>query len=200
MKTWPVFGICVIQVILLLAHWFLFHTWIEFWDAPSAAAVLSLRIAMLVLAFSFVFAALLSFKYSNALVTAIYKFAAVWLGFLNYLFFAACLSWVAWYVWAATKMSADPQAARPWIAGTLCRSCDRRRRLRHAECSRNSHTQNFSNAAGIAGKLARPSRRADERHTPGPRQRRKVQPTAGCDGTRFKAGHCFYPWRPVRRN
>jgi predicted MPP superfamily phosphohydrolase len=119
LKTWPVFGIFVIQVILLLAHWFLFHTWIEFWDAPSAAAMLLLRTALLVLAFSFVFAALLSFKYSNALVTIIYKFAATWLGFLNYLFFAACLSWVAWYVWAAVKMSPDPQAARPWIAGTL---------------------------------------------------------------------------------
>ncbi len=119
MKTWPIFGLFVIQLILLLAHWFLFHTWIEFWDAPSAAAALLLRIAMLALAFSFVFAALLSFKYSNALVTVLYKFSAVWLGFLNYLFFAACLSWLAWYVWAAVKMSADPQAARPWIAGTL---------------------------------------------------------------------------------
>ena len=120
MKTWPVFGIFVIQVILLLAHWFLFHTWIEFWDPPGATAVLALRIVLLVLAFSFVFAALLSFKYSNWLVTVIYKFAAIWLGFLNYLFFAACLSWLAWFIWAATKISADPAASRPWIGGTLC--------------------------------------------------------------------------------
>jgi uncharacterized protein len=119
LKTWPVFGIFVIQVILLLAHWFLFHTWIEFWDAPSASAELVLRIVLIVLAFSFVFAALLSFKYSNVLVTVIYKFAAIWLGFLNYLFFAACLSWLAWYIWAAAKVSADPTAARPWIAAVF---------------------------------------------------------------------------------
>lgn len=119
MKTWPVFGISVIQVILLLAHWFLFHTWIEFWDAPSVDAVLVLRIALLVLAFSFVFAALLSFKYSNLTVTVIYKFAAIWLGFLNYLFFAACMSWLTWYIWSAAKISADPAAARQWIAAAF---------------------------------------------------------------------------------
>jgi len=119
LKTWPVFGILVIQTILLLAHWFLFHTWIEFWDAPSDSAVLSLRIVLLVLAFSFVFAALLSFKYSNLLVTVIYKFAAIWLGFLNYLFFAACLSWLAWYVWMIVKSGPTIATARPWIGGTL---------------------------------------------------------------------------------
>jgi uncharacterized protein len=119
LKTWPVFGIFVIQVILLLAHWYLFHTWIEFWDPPSANEVLALRIVLLVLAFSFVFAALLSFKFSNLTVTIIYKCAAIWLGFLNYLFVSACISWVAWYVWALAKLSADPAAARPLIAITF---------------------------------------------------------------------------------
>jgi len=119
LKTWPIFGIFVIQVILLLAHWFLFHTWIEFWDPPSASTSLLLRVVLLALAFSFVFAVLLSFKYSNLTVTVIYKFAAIWLGFLNYLFFAACLTWLAWYIWALAKVSADPAAARPWIAISL---------------------------------------------------------------------------------
>ncbi len=119
MKVWPVFGIFFVQVILLLTHWFLFHTWIAFLDAPSAQAVLVLRIVLLVLALSFVFAALLSFKYSNPLVTFIYKLAAVWLGLFNYLFFAACLSWIAWYVWAASGISTNPMQARPWIAGML---------------------------------------------------------------------------------
>lgn len=119
MKAWPVLGIFLVQVILLLAHWFLYYTWIEFWDSPSLSAALVLRVVLLVLAFSFVFAALLSFRYSNPLVTAIYKFAAVWLGFLNYLFFAACLSWPAWYVWVDMRLSRNPAAARPWIAGVL---------------------------------------------------------------------------------
>ncbi len=119
LKTWPVFGIFVIQVILLLVHWFLFHTWLEFWDAPGAITVLALRIVLLALAFSFVVAALLSFKFSNPPVIALYRFAAAWLGFVIYLFLAACLSWLAWYLWAATRISTDPMAARPWIAGTL---------------------------------------------------------------------------------
>ncbi len=119
MKAWPVLGISLIEIILLLAHWFLFHTWIAFWDAPSAAAILALRVALLVLAFSFVAAALLSFRFSNPLVVLIYKFAAVWLGFLNYFFWAACLSWLTWYAWLAVGQSADPAVRRPMIAGVL---------------------------------------------------------------------------------
>ncbi len=49
----------------------------------------------------------------------IYKVAAVWLGFLNYLFMAACLSWLVWYSWLALRFTPGPSAARPWIAGVL---------------------------------------------------------------------------------
>ena len=119
MKAWPVLGISLIEVILLIAHWFLFHTWIEFWGDPSSTAVLTLRVALLVLAFSFIVAALLSFRFANPLVVLIYKIAAVWLGFLNYLLLAACLSWLAWYAWLASGLSANPAAARPLIAGGL---------------------------------------------------------------------------------
>lgn len=119
MKAWPVLGISLIQVFLLLAHWFLYHTWMVFLGDPSPGAILALKGSLLVLAFSFVVAALLSFKFSNTLVTLIYKFAAVWLGFLNYLFFAACFSWLAWYAWLVVRPGANPDATRPWIAGAL---------------------------------------------------------------------------------
>ena len=119
MKAWPILGISTIEFLLLLAHWFLFHTWVEFWDAPSPATVLVLRVVMMVLAFSFVAAALLSFRFSNPVVILIYKLAAVWLGFLNYFFWAACLSWLAWYAWLASGLSADPSVGRPLIAGVL---------------------------------------------------------------------------------
>jgi hypothetical protein len=112
-------GISIIEVILLLAHWFLFHTWIAFWDAPSPATVLALRVVMLILAFSFVAAALLSFRFSYPLVLLLYKLAAIWLGFLNYFFLAACLSWLAWYTWLVSGLSANPSAERPMIAGLL---------------------------------------------------------------------------------
>jgi hypothetical protein len=100
---------------LLAAHWFLFHTWIAFWSAPGAATVLAVRAVVLVLAFSFVFASLLSFRFSNPLVDFFYRCAAIWLGFLNYLFFAACLSWLVWYAVVALQLGFNPAVVRPFI-------------------------------------------------------------------------------------
>ncbi len=119
MKAWPVLGISLIQVFLLLAHWFLYHTWIAFLDPPAPATVLALCATLSLLAFSFVAAALLSFRFSNPLVSFLYWFAAVWLGFLNYFFWAACLSWPVWYAWRVLHLTANPAAQRPLIAGAL---------------------------------------------------------------------------------
>ena len=38
MKAWPVVPIVVIQVILLLAHWFVYSTWVAFWPGLTPAA------------------------------------------------------------------------------------------------------------------------------------------------------------------
>jgi len=107
------------QVFLCLAHWFIYHTWICFMVHPSPGAVLALRCALIVMAFSFIAAALLSFRFSNFAVALLYKVAAVWLGFLNFFFLAACLSWMAWYALLLTGLSANPTAARPLICGVL---------------------------------------------------------------------------------
>src|ERR1039458_7430981 len=91
LKAWPVFAILVIQVLLLLGHWFVYSTCIAFWSGLAPATAADLRIAMLILAFSFVVASLLSFRYSNPLVRLVYWAAAVWLGFLNFFFWASVL-------------------------------------------------------------------------------------------------------------
>ena len=53
------------------------------------------------------------------MIRFIYKAAAVWLGFLNYLFWAACLSWLVWFaLWAAPRHP-NAAAARPWINGAF---------------------------------------------------------------------------------
>jgi uncharacterized protein len=116
LKAWPVLGIAIIQLLLLLAHWFLYDTWIAFDGDPGPAADLALRAALLVLACSFVVVSLLSFYSANPLVKAIYRLSAVWLGFLNFLFFGACLGWLAWGALLLTRV--DPNAAlhRPLIA------------------------------------------------------------------------------------
>lgn len=117
MKRWPLLGISVVQLILFLAHWFLYDTWIVFWPGLSAAGRTDLRIALLVLAFSFVPAALLSFRSSNPLLRLFYNSAVIWLGFLNFLFLAAVASWPVWgIVWLAGGRGAD---VRPWISGSL---------------------------------------------------------------------------------
>lgn len=94
MKTWPVLGITFIQFLLLLAHWFIYHTWVVFWWPLSAPATLALRTSIFLLAFSFMTAALLGFYYTNWLVKLLYRLAAIWLGLLNFFFFAACLCWL----------------------------------------------------------------------------------------------------------
>jgi hypothetical protein len=69
------------------------------------------------LAFSFIVAALLSFRFSGILIGAFYKIAAVWLGFLNYFFIAACLSRLASF---ACMISGLHQfRLRPSIAAVL---------------------------------------------------------------------------------
>ncbi len=116
MKAWPVLGIAFIQITFLLDNWFLYHAWVAFCGQPASAADLALRAVLLVLACCFVVAALLSFYSANLLVRAIYRVAAVWMGFLNFLFWAACLSWFAWWVLLVSRL--DPAAAqhRPLIA------------------------------------------------------------------------------------
>lgn len=102
MKAWPLVGISVVQLILFLAHCFLYITWTTFWPGLGAGARADLRIVLVLLAFSFVPAALLSFRFSNPLLSLYYKAAVTWLGFLNFLFLAAIAAWPIWLVvWLA---------------------------------------------------------------------------------------------------
>lgn len=117
MKAWPFFGIFLIQIILLLAHWFLFHTWIAFWPGVATGAASWLRGVLLILAFTFAASSLLSFRFSSLAVRMFYKISSVWLGLLNYFFLAACLSWLTWYAMLAFG-SASP-TGRPMIAAGL---------------------------------------------------------------------------------
>lgn len=97
MRAWPVVAICTIQALLLLAHWFIFHTWIAFWGSTSAGATLALRAVLFGLGLSFVVTALLSFRFANPLVIFIYRIAATWLGFMTMFLVASFACWAAWY-------------------------------------------------------------------------------------------------------
>ena len=90
--------VVVVQLILFLAHWFVYETNAFFWPELDARQTTILRICTLLLSVSFVAASLLAFRYWNAFVRGFYRAAAVWLGFLNFLFLAACSAWVVYVV------------------------------------------------------------------------------------------------------
>ena len=83
--------IAVVQVVLLLAHYFLYQTW-TFRNAPRHPGWLQAGLG--VLSVSFVAASILAFSYTSAPVRAFYKAAAVWMGFLSFLFTAALAAWI----------------------------------------------------------------------------------------------------------
>jgi len=107
------------QVILSVAHWFLYHTVIAFLPGLDAQAVWALRIVIFLLAFSFMTAAMLSFRTSALPIRIFYKIAAIWLGFLNFFFLAACLCWLIWYALPVFGMHPDPATVRPLLCGVL---------------------------------------------------------------------------------
>lgn len=83
--------IVIIQSVLFLTHFFLYATW-TFSAGGSHALWVKLMVALL--SMSFVAASLLAFRYTNVLVRAFYRAAAVWTGLVSFLFAAAISSWI----------------------------------------------------------------------------------------------------------
>jgi predicted MPP superfamily phosphohydrolase len=121
LRAWAVFAVAFLQAILVSTHWFIYHTLVSFWPPflPMTPIGLEyLRGALFLLSISFIIAALLGYRYSNIFVSLIYKIAAVWLGILNFLFWAACLCWIAAFLLGVAAPRVDT-AARPWIGTVL---------------------------------------------------------------------------------
>jgi len=88
----------VIQSILFLTHFLIYKTWTF---VPAGSDVSSspwLKVIVGLLSVSFLTASLLAFRYSNPAVRTLYRIAAVWLGIVSFLFFAAVASWVVFGV------------------------------------------------------------------------------------------------------
>src|SRR5260370_297634 len=83
----------VVQTILFLTHFFIYKTW-TFALTGNEATALWLRMTVSVLSVSFLGTSLLAFRYSNPTIRALYRIAAVWLGIVSFLFFAAGVAWV----------------------------------------------------------------------------------------------------------
>jgi len=89
------------QSILFLAHWLIYETLVGLQVATTSRQILAARVALAALSVTFLPATLLAWRYSNGLVRGFYRVAAVWLGLLNYLFLAACGSWIGYGLAAA---------------------------------------------------------------------------------------------------
>jgi predicted MPP superfamily phosphohydrolase len=66
---------------------------------------------------SFIAASLLAFRYTNAAVRAFYRIAAVWLGFLTFLFFAAIFSWIIFGVARLAGLDVSFHRTVEWLFG-----------------------------------------------------------------------------------
>jgi len=93
--------IATFQVLLLLTHLFLYKTW-TFSPTQTAHGSLWLQLPLGFLSVSFVAASLLAWRYTNAVLRAFYRAAAVWLGLLTFFFLAAVSSWI---VFAAARLA-----------------------------------------------------------------------------------------------
>jgi predicted MPP superfamily phosphohydrolase len=86
--------IAVIQSFLFLIHLFLYETWAFSSAGGNTPGALWIKLGLGVLSVSFVAASLLAYRYTNAPLRAFYRAAAVWMGMLTFLFFAAVVAWI----------------------------------------------------------------------------------------------------------
>ena len=86
--------IVIVQLVLLLAHWFLYETWMDFLVFADPPGISKLQVVLGLLSVSFVVASLLAWRYSHFLVRIVYTASAIWLGTLSFFFLAACSCWV----------------------------------------------------------------------------------------------------------
>ena len=119
MKAWSVLAIGIMQALILEAHWFLFRTATHFLTGLSQAVVQTLYTALLVLAFSFILAAMLGFYYSNLGVRIFYRIASIWLGFFSFFFWAACLCRILELLLRLTPEAHNLPVYRPILGGVF---------------------------------------------------------------------------------
>src|SRR5262245_41859402 len=82
----------IFQTIMFGAHLMVAETWLRFWGS-TVSHPWAFSSAVFLLAVSFLTASLLSFRYWNVFTRNFYRLAAIWLGVLNFLFFASLGIW-----------------------------------------------------------------------------------------------------------
>lgn len=81
----------VFSTFSLAATWFASATWNHFW---GTAALPGQRLLLSLLTLTFIATTILGRRYSNFWLRQAYRISAIWLGVLNYAFFAAIAAWI----------------------------------------------------------------------------------------------------------
>src|ERR1700674_759868 len=90
--------IAIVQFVLFLTHYLLYETWTFSPAGGNTHGPLWIKLVLGFLSVSFIAASLLAFRYTNAVLRAFYRAAAVWLGLLTFLIAAAIVSWIVFGV------------------------------------------------------------------------------------------------------
>jgi uncharacterized protein len=99
--------VVVLQSVLFLTHFFLYQTWTYSSVGAHNPSPLWVKLVLGLLSVSFVMASLLAFRYTNAVLRAFYRVAAVWLGLLTFVFLAAVSAWIIFGVARLTGLSVN---------------------------------------------------------------------------------------------
>ncbi len=185
--------IVVLQSVLLLAHLFLYETWTyETWTVSSEGDVthgaLWLKLALAFLSVSFIAASLLAYRYTNPILRAFYRAAAVWLGLLSFLFVSAVSSWIIFGVARLAKLDLNYHRTVELLFGAalvtgLYGVFQRWLDANHA---------NHSAPRELAGGVARTNSRAYQRRAPGAREKWQFSAADGSKDFERNTGRNFY--------
>lgn len=109
-----VYFVAIVQAILWSVHAFVYATWVAF-QGSSHAVLPHLDLVFLLLSLSFVSASLLAWRFWQWPVRVYYTAAAIWLGFVNFFFLAACACWIFYGIARALRLPwSQPRVA--WAA------------------------------------------------------------------------------------
>lgn len=107
--------ILIIQSVLFLTHLLVYETWT--YSAGANARILWVKLFAGLLSVSFIGASLLAFRYTNWLVRAFYKAAAVWLGWLTFLVLATIPAWIVFGITRLASFPLDFHRLVEWLFG-----------------------------------------------------------------------------------
>src|SRR6266481_806822 len=99
--------LAIFQSILFLVHVFLYETWTFSAAGNNLPSTPLLKIVVGALSVSFLAASVLAFRHTNPMLRVFYRIAAVWLGLVSFLFFAAALSWIVFGIALLAGWHAD---------------------------------------------------------------------------------------------